>query len=188
MEKKRLLITGYGAFHTHSDNPSEALCQVMAEQEVEGWEISTQILPIVFAQIPDVLADLDLQSFDVVLFTGLAASREEVTPEKVALNWLWSPDRADNSGEKVLEGRPLVPELSLAQMASFPVEELTDFLNDEGIESKLSFSAGTYVCNSTFFHGLCYSLGKNQCTFIHLPESVDVKKLADALSRFLIRL
>ena len=186
--KKRILLTGYGAFHTHNENPSQALCEQMASQKIEGWEIETKILPVVFAQIPDVLADLDLQSYDVVIFTGLAASREEVTPEKVALNWLYSPDRADNSGEKVLEGKPLIPELPLAQMATFPVEELTDFLNEQGIESKLSFSAGTYVCNSTFFHGLCYSLGKNKCCFIHLPQDVNVDQLAEALSCFLVRL
>ena len=186
--KKRLLLTGYGAFHTHNENPTEALCTEMKGQRVEGWDIETVVLPVIFSQIPDVLADMDLQQYDVVLFTGLAASRDEVTPEKVALNWLYSPDRADNSGQKVNEGRPLIPELPLAQMATFPVEELTDFLNDEGIKSKLSFSAGTYVCNSTFFHGLCYSLGKNQCAFIHVPSDVNVKGFAAALGRFLVRL
>lgn len=188
MTKKRLLLTGYGAFHTHNDNPSEKLCEHMKGQEIEGWEIETKILPVVFSQIPDVLADMDLQSYDVVLFTGLAASRDEVTPEKIALNWLYSPDRADNSGKTVDVGEPLIPELPLAQMATFPVEELTDFLNVEGLKAKLSFSAGSYVCNSTFFHGLCYSLGKNQCAFIHMPQDVDVKKLASALSSFLVGL
>lgn len=188
MSKKRLLLTGYGAFHTHKENPSEKLCLAMGQLKMEGLEIVTEVLPVVFSQIPDVLAEMDLQSFDYVLFTGLAASREEITPEKVALNWLYSPERADNAGEVIREGRPLVPELPMAQMASFPVEALTDFLKEEGFLAKLSFSAGTYVCNSTFFHGLCYSLGQNQCAFMHIPKDVDVEKLAASLGRFIATL
>ncbi len=188
MKKKRLLLTGYGAFHTHDENPSERLCLAMEQREVEGFEVHTSVLPVVFAQIPDILADLDLQSFDVILFTGLAASREEITPEKVALNWLYSPERADNSGQTIDEGRPLIPELPLAQMSTFPVEELTEHLLGDGLLAKMSFSAGTYVCNSTFFHGLCYSLGRNQCAFMHIPEDVNVDKLADSLCRFIASL
>lgn len=186
--KKTVLLTGYGAFHTHSDNPSERLCDEFGALKIEGWDITTKVLPVVFSDIPDVLADLELGTYDIVLFTGLAASREKVTPEKIALNWLYSPDRADNSGKKVEEGEPLIPELPLAQMATFPVEDFTNFLNEEGIESKVSFSAGTYICNQTFFYGLSYSLGQNQCAFIHLPMNVDVKKFAETLGRFLTRL
>ncbi len=186
--KKRILLTGYGAFHTHDENPSEKLCEAFSGLEVEGWEVETKVLPVIFSQIPDLLADLELGSYDAVLFTGLAASREEIMPEKIALNWLYSPDRADNAGVKYHEGEALIPELPLAQMATFPVEELTEFLKEEGMNARLSFSAGTYICNQTFFYGLSYSLGQNKCAFLHMPKDVDVKKLADALGRFLVRL
>lgn len=185
---RNVLLTGYGAFHTHNENPSEILCQEFGALKLDGWNITTKVLPVVFNEIPDILADLELGTYDVVLFTGLAASRNEVTPEKVALNWLYSPERADNSGKKVEVGEPLIPELPLAQMATFPVEELTKFLNEEGLTSKLSFSAGTYICNQTFFYGLSYALDQNKCAFIHMPSDIDPKKLAEALGRFLIRL
>lgn len=183
--KKNVLLTGYGAFHTHKDNPSEALCHEFSGLKIDGWEVTTKVLPVVFSEIPDVLADLELGQYDVVLFTGLAASRDEVTPEKVALNWLYSPDRADNSGVRIDEGAPLIPELPLAQMASFPVEKLTSFLNQKGVQAKLSFTAGTYICNQTFFYGLSYSLGQNKCAFIHMPKDVDVKSFAKRLAEFL---
>lgn len=184
----RVLLTGYGAFDVHKDNPSQHLAKAIEKKSSNDLEIVTKILPVVFSEIPDVLADLDLASYDIVLFTGLAGSREKITPEKVALNWIYSPERSDNSGVKIEEGRPLVPELPLAQMATFPVEELTKFLNEEGMEASLSFSAGTYVCNATFFYGLCYCLGQNKCAFLHIPKDCDVERLADCLSRFFIRM
>lgn len=184
----RVLLTGYGAFDVHKENPSEALALAMENKSSKEVEIFTKILPVVFSEIPDVLADLDLASFDVVLFTGLAASRDKITPEKVALNWIYSPDRSDNSGVKIEEGKPLIPELPLAQMATFPVEKLTQFLKQEGFEASTSFSAGTYVCNATFFYGLCYSLGSNKCAFIHIPKDCDTEKLSDSLCRFLVTL
>lgn len=186
-KKKRVLLTGYGAFDVHSENPSERLCEVMKDGDY-GFQLETKILPVVFSRIPDVLADLDLSSYDIVVFCGLAASREEVTPEKIALNWLYSPDRSDNEGVKVDRGEALIPELPLAQMSSFPVEALTAFLNDHGTKAKMSFSAGTYVCNATYFYGLSFSLGRNQCVFIHLPKDCDVVKLAKNLSDFIATL
>lgn len=181
----RVLLTGYGAFHTHSSNPSQRLMEVIDAKSDLPFECETKILPVVFSEIPEVLAEMDLSSYDVVLFTGLAASRNEVTPEKIALNWLYSPDRADNKGVKIEEGKPLIAELPLAQMATFPVEDLTNFLRGIGWKASTSFSAGTYVCNATFFYGLSFSLGQNKCAFMHIPSDCDVEKLSEDLCSFI---
>lgn len=182
----KVIITGFGAFHTHKDNPSEKLLAQMVPLAGKDIEYQTSVLPVVFSQIPSEIDTLlnDLTDVVAIIFCGLAASRTVVTPEKVALNWVYCPSRADNEGKVYEKGEPLEKGKELALMSTFPVEEMSRYFNDQGLEAQVSFSAGTYVCNQTFFYGL-KKCGNIPCTFLHLPPDVDVKALAKNLDGFL---
>ncbi len=183
---KKVIISGFGAFHTHKENPSEKLAAQMVHLSGKGVNYHSTILPVVFSEIPSQVNKLLEQLDDVaaILFCGLAASRQIVTPEKIALNWLYCPGRPDNEGKIFDKGEPLEKEGQLALMSTFPVEELSSFLKKRNMESEVSFSAGTYVCNQTYYYGL-KKAGNIPCTFLHLPQDVDVSELAKNLDDFL---
>jgi len=185
---KKVIITGFGAFHTHRENPSEALIREMTSFK-EEIDYQTTLLPVVFSKIPGKVSELGpIEDADALIFCGLAASRNEITPEKIALNWVYSPERKDNEGVDFHVGRPLIEGAPLALMSTFNVEGLSDHFNNDQLKSRVSFSAGTYVCNQTFFEGLNRLKVKGletPCTFLHLPSDVDVKKLAASLHHFL---
>jgi pyroglutamyl-peptidase len=190
----RLLITGFGPFHTHRTNPSEELMKLVVQKQREGIEVVGEVLPVVFSRIRDCLEEVhkrhDLASFDAILFCGLAASRDKVTPEKVALNWVYSKERADNEGVSFHRGERIDAGVENALFSSFPVEDFANFLNKHGIESAVSFSAGTYVCNSTFFQGLrklgALNSSHTPCTFLHIPKDCDVENLSSLIIEFLL--
>lgn len=182
-EKKRLLLTGYGAFHTHNENPSLEVVRYFESNFTDSFRLTTKILPVEFARIEQEIDALYEDSFDLVIHLGLAASRDKVTPELFALNWLYSPDRKDNKGHLQTSGIKLQKDRGeLAVKSEFPVEALSDYLERQGVPSKVSAHAGTYICNSTFY----YSLLKNpQAEFIHIPADCDVERFSKALSGFL---
>lgn len=144
-------------------------------------------LPVEFAKLEKAISELDLAQYDVVYLLGLAGSRDRVTPEKVALNWCYCPGRPDNTGQTFEEGEELIKGSEMAHLSTFPVEELTSFLKARGIDSELSFTAGTYVCNATYYRVLKALQGSaTQACFIHMPQDIDREKLAAALVDFIL--
>jgi pyroglutamyl-peptidase len=112
-----------------------------------------------------------------------------VTPEKVALNWCYSPGRPDNRGKTFEKGEPLSKGAPTAYFSNFDGEGLTHFLKAKGMACELSFSAGTYVCNATYFKVLEIlekQKSKAQACFIHIPKDVNPDQLADYLIEFIL--
>lgn len=182
IHEKHILVTGYGPFLDHKENPSLEVARFMGKvfKDCEGVE-----LPVEFSKLDEALQAIKLSDYSIIYLLGLAGSRDQVTPEKVALNWCYSPGRPDNKGKTFEKGETLCEEEGNALFSSFPVEELTSFFNQKGINSELSFSAGTYVCNATYFKVLKECKGSNtQACFIHLPKDVDCQALAHALAEF----
>jgi len=110
----------------------------------------------------------------VVLCLGQAAGRTAVTPEFVGINFA---DAAipDNDGAQP-KGQPLVPGAPDAHFASLPVHRIVQGQEAAGLPARVSYSAGTYVCNATLYRllealateGPARTLGG----FMHLPLSL----------------
>ena len=176
----KILVTGYGPFLEHKTNPSFEVAQKM-EQLSDA--IHSVELPVEFARLNESLDQLDLESFDFIYLLGLAGGRRVVTPEMIAINWLYSPGRPDNQGVSFEKGEKIDASFEDALLSHFPVEELNRFLKERGVLCELSFTAGTYVCNATYFKVLSRMKTKKAC-FIHMPMDVDIELLAQALVDF----
>lgn len=98
---------------------------------------------------------------------GVAASRDRISLEKVALNWNES-EYPDNSGRKIEMGL-IDPDQPLALMTVFPVNELFLELKSFAPKIHISFSAGSYVCNNVYFKVLHYFPDKKSL-FVHVPK------------------
>ncbi|NJP36803.1 pyroglutamyl-peptidase I [Alkalicoccus luteus] len=172
-----VLITGFEPFGGMSQNPSSALVS-WAEQEVfPGADVKAMTLPVTYSKCAEpVVETLHRWKPDVVLLFGVAAGRQAVTLERIAVNIEDAPGLTDNDGEAPVD-RPVVKDGPDAYFSTLPLRSIMENLHEEGIPAAFSYSAGTYICNTTMYrvlheaaeHGLPLQAG-----FIHLPASPDM--------------
>ncbi len=107
---------------------------------------------------------------DVVIVVGMAAGRQGISLERVALN-LNDTDKPDNAG-KAPRGSQIVAEGPLAYWSTLPLQQLAETLTGQGIPAQITNFAGTFVCNHTFYlarHTL-EALGlRAACGLVHVP-------------------
>ena len=170
------LITGFEPFGNSRLNASCEAVRALPAQWGDH-QILTATLPVVYDRCADALYELiDEHQPDVVLCLGQAVGREGISLEHAAVNVKASssPDNAGVtfSGEKIAEdGAESLP-------SNLPLKELVYALGEVGIHAKISYSAGTYVCNDLFYHLMRYASehGKRMlCGFIHIPPCEEQK-------------
>ena len=165
---KKVLITGYGPFLNHKTNPSIELAQLLEAHSFSNIKVTSHELPVVFANVGEALKDLAPWNYDYCLCLGLAGSREVVTPELVAINFLHSPGRVDNEG-KEFSFEKIKPQGKDCYFSSLPINEWLSFDDDW----ELSLTAGSYVCNQTFYLLMEFLEKREAATkagFIHIPN------------------
>src|SRR5690606_29511492 len=107
-------------------------------------------LPCVFDAAPRALAAaLAEHTPDVVVALGLASGRLGVTPERVAVN-LGDARIPDNAGAQPRDAE-VVPGGPVAYFSTLPVKAAVAAVHEAGLPASMSMSAGTYVCNATFY-------------------------------------
>ena len=127
------------------------------------------ILPVVFGKSARELCQLiDLHSPDVVISLGQAEGRREISFERVALN-LDDARIADNDGN-IPADQAIVNDGPDAYFATLPAKELVAAVRKGGVAANLSLSAGSFVCNHTFYSALHHLRNRKiSAGFIHLP-------------------
>lgn len=179
----RLLLTGFGPFGDTLRNPAQLIVEVLAAEyaaaPTDGLHCTSAILPVEFAAAGDRIAALiaDLRP-DVILMLGVAAKRDALSLERIALNLDDSPTRPDNAGVTP-DAAPIVPAGPLALAATLPLIELRTALAAAGIPAVISNHAGAYVCNHVFYVALhtVARLGlPARCGFIHVPLPVELRE------------
>jgi pyroglutamyl-peptidase len=150
---KNILVTGFQPFDNDPINPSEELCMFLSE---EGFK--TSILPVTFNCFSVLKSEIATHSPDIVICTGLAGIRKEITIERIAINLLDAriPDNEGNQPKNQL----IQESGSDGIFTNLPLDIL-DF--------EISNSAGTYVCNYVMYELLHNFKDQLQGGFIHLP-------------------
>lgn len=167
---KTLLITGFDAFNLDKINPSSLAVKNLADQ-INNIKVIKKILPTKFK-----LASKKLDEYishynpDYVICVGQAAGRSKISLERVGLN-LMDSTISDNSNY-MPKDEIIHKDGDLAYLSNLSLKDLLKALKDEGISSEISYSAGTFVCNSVLYH-LLYLIHKKQVKiqagFIHIP-------------------
>ena len=166
---KRVLLTGFEPFAGASLNPSEQIVNTLKAREIEGIELHTAVLPVVFTESSELLRHLiKLHKPDLVICLGQAEGRREISFERVAIN-LDDARLADNAGRVVLD-HPVVAGGPSAHFTTLPVKEMVAAVRAEGIAAGLSTTAGTFVCNHIFY-AMQHELAETSVVsgFIHVP-------------------
>ena len=166
---KKLLITGFAPFGGADINPSWQAVQALPEK-IGAYKLYKMEIPTVFGEAAAlVLAKAKEIGADMVISVGMAAGRDAVTPERIAVNIRDAriPDNAGNQprGEFVADDGPA------AYFATIPVEKMAQAIRDQGNRATVSNSAGAYVCNDVMYSVLHHFAGTAVKTgFIHVPQ------------------
>lgn len=165
MNKMKVLLTAFEPFDERSVNSSMILLENL---ELEGVLLTKVILPVTYDTEKLEALMSEYQAYDLILHLGEAANRKKVSLEAIAINKQGATIQ-DNLGvmkqdEEIIEGAPLAYETTI------PLKKIVTRVSNPHLD--ISYHAGTYICNLTYYHSLHYlnSHHLNQlCLFIHYP-------------------
>jgi pyroglutamyl-peptidase len=168
----RVLLTGFEPFDGADVNPSWTAVRLAAASPIPGVTVHTQLLPCVFGAAMDVLWDaVELLDPDVVLSVGQAGGSTGLAVERLAVN-LDDARIPDNAGAQPAD-TPIAPDGPVAYFATIPVKDCVAAVRATGVPARVSYSAGTYVCNHVLY-GLLHRAatrrpGRLLGGFVHVP-------------------
>ena len=168
--RMQVLLTGFEPFGGEALNSSWEVARRLDGIELGHVRVQSAQLPCRFGECQRALADLIGQIQPIaVLALGQAASRHELSVERVAIN-VDDARIADNAGlqpidSAVIEGAPA------AYFSTLPIKRIVAALRAAGLPAAVSQSAGTFVCNHLFFALQDQLAGKRiPSGFLHLPS------------------
>ena len=166
----KILVTGFDPFGGESVNPAYEVVKLLPDV-IGGAEIFKLEIPTVFSLSGQAVEEgIRKYQPDVVICVGQAGGRASISVEKVAINFV-DARIPDNNGEQPLD-EPLQADGPAAYFATLPVKAMVQHVKEAGLPCYLSFTAGTYVCNSIMYNVL-YMCEKRypgiRAGFIHVP-------------------
>ena len=169
-----VLLTGFEPFAGAASNSSWDAVERVAETWNGEAELVIELLPVTFAGASASMRELIARhSPDLVIGVGLADGRDAVTPERVAIN-VEDARIPDNDGDQPVD-RAIDASGPAAYFSGLPVKTIAAAIRDAGIPSRVSDSAGTYVCNSLMYSTLRAVQGTGvMAGFVHVPCSEEL--------------
>ena len=176
-----VLVTGFGPFLAHAENPSEHVAhQIAATIDLVPRFDALAPLPVVLGDAAEiVLARVRPAPPRAILCLGLAAASPHVRLERVGRNRTTAPE-ADARGKRgqgaqIIEGGPD------AIAAGVALAPLAHALTKHAIPWAYSDDAGGYVCNDLYYRVL--ALCDVPTVFVHVPKNAHkTAKLSRALA------
>lgn len=166
----KILVTGFDPFDKETINPAfeavKALPDIILNCSIIKLEVPTS-----FKRSRECIEKaIDEFSPDIILAIGQAGGRNGITVEKVAINLL-EARIPDNDGYQPLN-LPIRNDGETAYFSTLPIKGIVSHLKENGIPSSISYTAGTFVCNSLMYD-ILYLANKKfpniKGGFIHVP-------------------
>lgn len=181
MQQFSVVISGFDHYDGIDINPSFEVPRALAEQGLDissdaddplsdvSVSIQTVGLPISFTDAwPALSRVLEAVKPDIVIATGLKRSARGIALERCATNLM---DAVDDSG--VMSKRtPINPDGPAAYWTRLPLRSILRDFTEEDIPATLSSDAGTYVCNSLFYHLMNWNANQHRVLsgFVSFPR------------------
>ena len=181
----RILLTGFEPFGRYSINSSWELVTALPDT-IGNFECVKLCLPVEFGAVSDLIPKI-LTEFnpDIILSFGQSTS-DAIRIERVAIN-INDARTPDNFGYCPID-EIIHADGKNAYFSTLPIKSMKAAVEQVGLPIVISNSAGTYVCNHTFYTWLywCEKLKLNtKVGFIHLPrlpEQVNVNEPSMSLN------
>src|SRR5882724_8683356 len=146
-----VLLAGFEPFDGAADNPSaRAVLALVAEAPPAGTRLVAEVLPVRYARTGAALYDaVRRHRPDVLIATGLAGGRAEISVERVAIN-VDDARIADNDGERRTD-EPVIAVGPAAYFSTLPIKSIAAAIRAAGVPAQVSQTAGTFLCNHVFY-------------------------------------
>ncbi|MFC8731297.1 pyroglutamyl-peptidase I [Luteimicrobium sp. NPDC057192] len=166
-----VLLTGFEPFGGAATNPSWDAADAVAASWSGPGVVHARRVPVTFADGPRAVLDAvaELRP-DAVVMLGLHGGAHELRLERVAVN-VADARIPDNAGAQPVD-EPVVPGGPVGHWSTLPLRAALDAVREAGVPVALSPSAGTYVCNATFYavqDALADGEGPRVSGFVHVP-------------------
>ena len=181
----KILITGFEPFGDNEKNISQEVLQHL-DNSINGVAIVKKVLPVVFNECIEVATSLiKSEKPDAVICLGQRASYDGIAIERIAINLMDSVN-PDNKGftpkDEIIENQG-----EIAYFSTLPIKQIFARIKNLGIVSKISNTAGLYVCNNLMYGVLHYISANNLpiiSGFIHLPSfgKMDLNSVIEAVN------
>lgn len=160
----KILVTGFEAFAGNQVNPTQDLISSIIPNE----SLQSLVLPVSFeTSWPHLECKIEQMRPDWVISFGVAAKRQSIDFERVALNFM-DASIVDNEG-RLIEESIINTDLPECFINDLPLNEWKKQLSSS-YPVNVSLTAGSFVCNHLYFHLLAHRQKYGYRTiFIHIP-------------------
>lgn len=165
------LVTGFEPYGGRGVNPAHEIMRALDGRTIAGVPVMGRGLSVSFATIKRQLTDLVEETSPMaVISIGLWPGEPTIRIERVGVN-VADFEIADNEGTMARDSR-VSENGDNARLSSLPVREIERALLAEGIPSRVSTTAGTFLCNACLYSLLEIAESRKTrmpCGFIHVP-------------------
>lgn len=169
-----VVVSGFEPFGGDETNPSWDTAQALAARgrELVGDDVVAVRLPVTFdGAWPALEAAVREHAPAVVVALGLAGGSRGIRLERVAIDVV-DARIPDNAGAAPVD-EPVVADGPAAYWSGLPLKGALAALRADGIPAEVSNTAGTYVCNATFYRLMHHAAGvpRLRAGFVHVPTT-----------------
>lgn len=169
--RNTVLVTGFGPFGRHADNPSAEIARCLDGETIAGATVFGRVFRTSTETVgPELAAALDELAPDLLICLGLASGRPALSLERIAVNVRDFP-LPDNAGVTVVD-EPVLAGGPDGTFTRLPVKAILRRWQLDGVPGHVSNTAGTYLCNQMFY--LACVQGQERgipAGFIHIPDT-----------------
>ncbi|MGP9043053.1 pyroglutamyl-peptidase I [Cytobacillus kochii] len=169
---QKLLLTGFEPFLDFPINPTAEVVEALDGKNIGNYHVQTALLPVSFKHVKQTLiTKMEEMNPDAVILMGLAAGRDKITPERIAINVNDGP--VDNNGVQPVD-ETIHMDGEDGYFSTLPIRQMVERLHHHGFPAKISNTAGAYLCNHVMYQVLYYIKKHNiniPAGFIHIPAS-----------------
>ena len=167
-----ILVTGFEPFQGEALNPSWEVARTLAGETVGvHYRVIARRLPTVYGRAGEELVSAIREVKPrAVVCLGEAGGRTHVTPERIAIN-IMDARIPDNAGQKPID-ETIAPDGPAAYFSTLPIRAMVEAMCGAGIPAHISNTAGTFVCNDTFYRLMHFIAEESPGIiggFIHVP-------------------
>jgi pyroglutamyl-peptidase len=172
-KKPVCLLTGFEPFGGLKRNISWETVKAFNGQELAGYRLAAEQLPVVYDQAGERLAEA-IKKHRPALVISFGVGTRTVTIEATARNDYNAAEPLDNAG-KPPPRKEILPGGKAELATGLPMEKLLAALQKAGIGAKVSQDAGGYLCNECFYRLMAQEIKDWAANlkvrgFVHLPE------------------
>lgn len=162
----RVLITAFGPYGGWEENASWLALVELTRHLPRTPEITTRLYPVDLDVVSQrLLEDLN-RGYDYALHLGQAPGASSILLEAIGINVNAAPVTDPD------QPQPLVADGPVAYQSDLPLARWAGLLRGAGVPARVSYHAGTYLCNATLYltHFLCERhRWDTRAAFVHLP-------------------